>query len=189
MAFPPSTGSFQIDFRGLDLVRSRDCVVFGKGDAHVVTVDTAMLAGGWAGGQGVMWVDSSLPTPVVSYSTGLYGGFLLWGSDESADQHVSSTRGQLAHPDSVVMMAGNTIMSTSSYEKYTYASRVAGGPLVPLVYVPGEPLYFSRRGLWTKEEEASVAPSLPFAPAFFTGFVTQVPAPVNQFFLGVQTSL
>jgi hypothetical protein len=87
------------------------------------------------------------------------------------------------------MMAGNAVLSTSSYERFTYASRVSGGPLVPLVYAPKDPLYFSRRGLWTIENEASIAPALPFAPAFFTGFVIQMPSPINQFFLGIQTSL
>lgn len=189
MPFPPPVGSFEIDFHGLDMVRARDCILFGKGDAHVVTVDAAMVQGGWAGGQGVMWVDSSLPEPVVSYSNGLFGGFMLWGSDESADQFVSSTRAQLVHPGSAVMMAGNNILSTSSYERYTYASRVGGGPLVPLVYAVRDPLYFSRRGLWTNEDESSIAPALPFAPASTAGFVNQAPMPVNQFFLGIQAGL
>lgn len=188
MAFPPPQGSFQIDFKGLDIVRSRDCVLFCKGDAHVVTVDVEMLTHGWAGGQGVQWVESDLEGPVVSYSEGLYGGFLLWGSDESGDDFAAMTRSQLAHPGSVVMMAGNAVISTSSYESYTYASRLAG-PLVPLVYSPKDPLYFSRRGLWTNEDEASQGVPLPFAPAFFTGFVVQAPSPLNQFYLGVQTSL
>lgn len=188
MTFPPPVGSFQINFQGLDIVRGRDCVMFGKGDAHPVVVDDAMLQGGWAGGQGVMWVDSDLPEPVVTYSNGLYGGFMLWGSDESADQFTASTRVTLVHPQSAVMMAGNAVISTSSYERYTYASRVAG-PLVPLVYQAGNPLYFSRRGLWTNEEEASQGVPLAFAPAFFTGFVVQTPSPSNQYYLGVQTSL
>lgn len=187
MAFPPSPGSFKIDFGGLDIVRARDCVMFSKGDMHPVTVDSAMIQGGWPGGQGVQWVDSTLPDPVVSYSQGLYGGFLLWGSDESADQYVSTTRGQLVHPHTAVMVAGNSVISTSSYERYTYASRLAG-PLVPLVYAPKDPLYFSLRGLWTKEDELTLSGS-PLAPAFFTGFTIQAPAPINQFFLGIQTSL
>lgn len=187
MPFPPPPGSFEIDFRGLDIVRGRDCVLFSKGDTHVVTVDAAMVQGGWPGGQGVQWVDSTLADPVVSYSQGLYGGFLLWGSDESADQFVSSTRSQLVYPQSVVMMAGNAVISTSSYERYTYASRL-GGPLVPLVYAPKDPLFFSLRGLWTKEDELTLSGN-PNAPAFFTGFTIQVPSPVNQFYLGIQASL
>jgi len=162
-------------------------VLFSKGDTHVVTVDAAMVQGGWPGGQGVQWVDSTLADPVVSYSQGLYGGFLLWGSDESADQFVSSTRSQLVYPQSVVMMAGNAVISTSSYERYTYASRL-GGPLVPLVYAPKDPLFFSLRGLWTKEDELTLSGN-PNAPAFFTGFTIQVPSPVNQFYLGIQASL
>lgn len=187
MSFPPQ-GSFTIDFKGLDIVRARDCVVFSKGDAHGVTVDASMLVGGWAGGQGVQWVESDIEEPVVSYSQGLYGGFLIWGSDESADRFTAVTRSQIVHPGSVVMMAGNAVISTSSYERYTYASRLAG-PLVPLVYAPKDPLYFSRRGLWTNEDESSQGVPLAFAPAFFAGFCLQAPAPVNQFYLGIQTSL
>jgi len=187
MPFPPPIGSFQINFRGLDLVRGRDCVVFGKGDTHMVAIDSAMLAGGWAGGQGVQWVDSSTDDPTVTYSSGLYGGFMLWGSDESADQFSAYTRNQLVYHTGV-MMAGNAVISTSSYEKYTYASRIGPGPLVPLVYAPKDPLYFSLRGLWTKEDELTLSGS-PNAPAFFTGFVLQLPKPVNQFFLGIQASL
>jgi hypothetical protein len=189
MPFPPPVGSFVIDFRGLDIVRGRDCVLFSKGDAHVVTIGDDMLAGGWPGGQGVQWIDSNeadAPEAVVTYSSGLYGGFMLWGSDESADQYVSSTRSALTYKVGV-MMAGNAILSTSSYEKYTYASRIAG-PLVPLVYQPKDPLYFSLRGLWTKEDELTLVGS-PLAPAFFTGFTIQPPMPINQFFLGVQSSL
>ncbi len=186
MPFPPPPGSFQIDFRGLDIIRSRDCVVFEKGDAHIVTLDSTMLQGGWPGGQGVQWVDSTLDEFVVSYSGGLYGGFMIWGSDESADQYISSFQTQLVYQTGV-MMAGNAVISTSSYERYTYASRIAG-PLVPLVYAPKDPLYFSLRGLWTKEDELTLSGS-PLAPAFFTGFTIQPPAPVNQFFLGIQASL
>lgn len=162
--------------------------MFAKGDAHPVMVDDAMLAGGWAGGQGCQWIDSDRFEPVVTYSKGLYGGFMLWGSDESADQWVSATRVQLTHPQSAVLMAGNAVISTSTYEKYTYASRLAGGPLVPLVYQVRDPLYFSLRGFWTIEDELSQS-SDPLAPAFFTGFVIQRPSVSNQFFLGVQASL
>lgn len=186
MPFPPPIGSFQIDFTGLDLIRSRECVVFTKGDTHNVTISSAMLQGGWPGGQGVQWVDSDQEGFVVSYSQGLFGGFMLWGSDESADQFVSSTRNQIVY-ETGVMMAGNAVLSTTSFERYTYASRIAG-PLVPLVYAPKDPLYFSLRGLWTKEDELTLSGS-PLAPAFFTGFTIQPPMPANQFFLGIQATL
>lgn len=189
MAFPPPLGSAQVQFKGLDVVRSRDLVLFCKGDAHVVQVSAEMIVGGWAGGTGVMWIDSPHPEPVVSYSNGLFGGFMLYGSDESADQFKSDTRRQLVHPQSAVMMAGSAIISTSSYERYTYGSRLAGGALTPLVYEVRDPLYFSRRGLWTKEDEASLGVALPFAPAFSCGVVMAVPSSLNQFFLGIQTIL
>ncbi len=187
MPFPPPPGSFSIDFTGLDIIRSRDCVIFIKGDSHSVAVDPAMVAGGWPGGQGVQWTSSTLDEPVVTYSKGLYGGFLIWGSDESADQYVATTRNQLVYSNAV-MMAGRAIISTSSYEKYTYASRTGAGPLVPIVYNPHDILYFSLRGLWTNEDELTLSAD-PLAPAFFTGFVAQIPKKTNQFFLGIQTSL
>lgn len=187
MPFPPPPGSFEIDFRGLDIVRSRDCVVFLKGEAHAVVVSNAMLQGGWAGGQGVQWVDSTLDELVVSYSKGLYGGFLIWGSNESADQYVSTTQSQIVY-QRAVMMKGRALLSTSTYERYTYASRIGGGPLVPLVYSPHDLLYFSLRGLWTKEDELTLSGD-PLSPAFFSGFVAQIPKANNQFFLGIQTSL
>jgi hypothetical protein len=187
MPFPPPQGSFQIDFGGMDMVRSRDCVVFIKGESHIVGIGAAMLTNGWAGGQGVQWQDSTVDDFVVTYSAGLYGGFMLWGSDESADQFTAMTQNQLVYGTGV-MMAGNALISTSSYEKYTYASRIGPGPLVPLVYQPRDILYFSLRGLWTKEDELTLSGS-PLAPAFFGGFVAQRPKPNNQFFLGIQTSL
>jgi hypothetical protein len=183
MVFPPPVDSFQIDFKGFDIIRGRDCVIFGKAEIYTVGIDDVMLAGGWDGGTGVTWVDSLSEIPMVSYSNGLYGGFLIFGSSETADQYVSSTQNQLAYGRGVIA-TGNAVISTSTYERYTYASRVSGGFLVSLVYTPGEPLYFSKRGLWTNEKEGT-----PLGDNFFTGFVMQAPSKTNQFFLGIQTSL
>lgn len=187
MPFPPATGTFEIDFGGMDLIRSRDCHVFFKAETYTVVPDAAMLEAGWPGGQGVQWVDSTRDEFTVTFSSGLFGGFLIWGSDESADQHVATTRNQIVYPHAV-MGAGNALISTSSYEKYTLASRLAGPPFVPLVYAPHDPVYFSLRGLWTKEDELTITAD-PRAPAFFCGFVMQVPKDNNQSFLGIQTSL
>lgn len=186
MTFPPPVGSFQIDFHGIDLVRSRDCIVFVKDDTYAVRVDATMMVGGWPGGQGVQWVDSDTDDFTVTYSAGLAGGFLIWGSDESADQFTSMT-GRAAQYGDAVFFCGSPLLSTSSYERYTYASRNAG-PLVPLVYDPNDSLYFSLRGLWTKEDELTLSAS-GLAPAVSTGRVVQVPQPVNQFFLGIQATL
>jgi len=186
MPFPPPAGSFQIDFHGLDLIRSRDCIAWHIDDAITVKVSSAMIAGGWPGGQGVQWVDTGIDEFSVDYSAGHFGGFLIWGSDESADQYVSTTTGPLVYGDAV-MVSGSSLLSTSSYEQYTYTSRL-GGPLVPLTYVPNDKLYFSLRGLWTNEDELTLSGDA-LAPALSVGRVMQAPQEVNQFFLGIQTTL
>lgn len=170
-----------------EIFRSRDCVAFFKGDCQPVAVSPAMVAGGWVGGQAVQWVADPSDEPTVTYSNGLYGGFLLFGSNELGDDYASMTRSQPTYRFAT-FGSGGWLISTIAYERYTYASRIGGGPLVPLVYGPNEPLYFSLRGLWTKEDELTLSLSL-LAPAFFTGFVSQVPKASNKFYLGIQTSL
>lgn len=170
-----------------EILRSRDCLVLFKGDSQTVVVDDIMVRGGWPGGQGVQWVDAVGDQRVVTYSSGLYGGFLVWGSDEPGDQLTAMTRQQPAYRYAT-MLSGGSLMLTGSYERYTYASRIGGGPLVPLVYGINDPLYFSLRGLWTNEDELTLSGDTR-APAFFTGMVAQLPKPSNKFFLGIQTSL
>jgi hypothetical protein len=184
--FPPPVGTFKIDFGGIDAIRARDCTVWVKDATFPVAVSSAMLAGGWPGGQGVQWVNSLSDTFTVTYSSGLFGGFLIWGSSESADRYTAMTGQQLTY-GYAVMVAGRGLMSTSSYEQYTYASRLHG-PLVPLVYGASNPLYFSLRGLFTIEDELTLSGS-PLAPAMQTGVVAQVPKNVNEFFLGLQFTL
>lgn len=177
----------QLDFHGIDLIRGRDCVVFFKGDGYTISVSSAMLSGGWVGGQGVQWGSYSDPdNPIITYSSGLFGGFMLWGSNEAADQYTAMT-GQYLTYGYGVLMAGRAIISTIAYEQYTYASRHVG-PLVPLTYNPNDPLYMSLRGYWTKEDELTLSGS-PLAPALACGFVCQLPKAVNEFRLGVQTKL
>lgn len=170
-----------------ELFRSRDCVVFFKGDTQTVAVHQDMVDLGWPGGQGVIWVDSAVDERMVTFSDGLYGGFLVWGSDESGDRFTAMTR-QQPHYKYATFFSGGCLIATSSYERYTFASRLAGPPYVPLVYLPNDILYFSKRGLWTKEDELSITLD-PRAPCFFTGFVAQVPKENNGYFLGIQTSL
>lgn len=170
-----------------EIFRSRDCIVFFKGDSQPVAVDPAMVAAGWPGAQGVQWATSPADERVVTFSRGLYGGFLLWGSDEPGDGFASMTRSQSTYRYAT-FCSGGWLISTSSYEKYTYASRTGGGPLVPIVYTANQPLYFSLRGLWTNEDELTLE-SDPQAPSFFTGFVAQIPKATNNYYLGIQTSL
>lgn len=172
-----------------EIIRARDVIVFFKGDTCTVAVSQAMVNGGWPGGQGVQWVNppSGEDIRVVTYSRGLYGGFLVWGSDERGDDFTAMTRNQ-PHYRFATIFLGGSLISTSTYERYTYASRTGGGPLVPLAYNVNDPLYFSLRGYWTNEDEVTLA-GLPYAPAFFTGVCAQRPKASNNFYLGIQTSL
>ncbi len=169
-----------------DILYARDCICFFKGDTQTVTVSPEMAAGGWPGGQGVQWVDSPIDDRVVTYSSGLYGGFLVWGSDEEGDRFTAITRQQPQYRYATMFSGG--LIATSSYEKYTYASRLAGPPYVSLVYAVQDILYLSLRGLWTKEDELTLSGS-PLAPAFFTGFVARLPRASNRFFMGIQASM
>lgn len=135
----------------IEVARSRDVVIFSKGDSITVELDPSLRS--WSGGLGVAWASGGdKDTFAVQASDGLFGGFFLWGSDESGDQFVSLTRSQPSY-GYAVMGTGNWVGYFSNYEIYTYASRIGGGPLVPLVYNPTDLLYFSLRGLWTKEDE------------------------------------
>src|SRR6478609_9568590 len=137
-----------------EIFRTRDCVVFFKGDA---------------------------------YSDGLYGGFFLWGSNESSDQYVSFFKNQIEYGFGVLCLGG-WLISTLTYERYTYASRISG-PLVPIQYVEGQRLRFSLRGYFTTEDEWTLSGD-PRAPnGYYIGSVTQSPKYLNDSYLGVQTSI
>lgn len=173
-----------------ELARTRDCVVLFKGDSYSVLVDDAMQAGGWQGGQAVRWVDSPRDEFLVSYSDGLYGGFMLWGSNESSDQYVSTFEQQPTYGYGT-FCAGGWLMMTRTFERYTYASRTGGGPLVPITYTVGQRLLFSLRGYWTNEDEWTLSGD-PRAPnGYYIGNVVQAPAPNAQgeYYMTIQTSI
>ena len=136
----------------MEVARTRDMVVLSKGDAYAVLVDVTMRTGGWQGGQAVVWTDSPRDEFLVTYSDGLYGGIMLWGSNESSDQFISMVEQQPTYGYGV-LGTGSWLMSTRTFEQFTYASRTGGGPLVPITYVVGERLRFSLRGYWTNEDE------------------------------------
>lgn len=170
-----------------EIFRTRDCVVFYRSDAFAVAVSDQMLLSGWAGCQGVQWVDSSLDEFKVTYSDGLFGGFALWGSNESSDQLVSFFGNQVKY-GYLVFCTGNWFISTANYERYTYASRQAG-PLVALTYTEGEKLHFSLRGYFTNEDEWTLSGD-PRAPnGFVVGLVMQRPSSLNNNYLGIQTTM
>ena len=170
-----------------ELFRSRDCIVFVKGDTITVAVDDELIQNGWTGGSGVEWTDSASDEFRVTRSTGRFGGFLVWGSNESADQYTGMT-GQFPYYGYGQMFFGGNLISTSSYEKYTWASRQSG-PLVPLTYNPQDKLYFSLRGLWTKEDEWTLSGD-PRAPNTNMAAVTvQAPKANNNYFIAIQTMM
>lgn len=87
------------------------------------------------------------------------------------------------------MGAGSWLISTGTYEKYTYASRTGPGPLVPLVYDASDRLLFLLNGLFTKEDEWTLSGD-PRAPnTFYVGYVSQIALPTWDDYLTIQTSL
>jgi hypothetical protein len=169
--------------------RVRDVNVLFKGDSYTVMVDDALRASGWQGGQGVKWVDSDKEEFIVGPSDGLYGGFLLWGSNEPSDQYVSSIEKQVEY-GYAVFCAGGWLMATRTFERYTYASRQAG-PLVPITYTVGERVRFSLRGWWTNEDEWALSGDPRGSNGYFIGNVVQTPTPndFGELFLTLQTSI
>lgn len=172
-----------------EIFRTRDVVVFKKGDTFSVRLNDALLRNGWAGGQLVMWDDCPLDDFQVQYSDGRFGGFLLWGSDEDSDRYVSMVGQQIKYGYAVLGMGGWSI-STRTFERFTYASRIAGPPYVPIAYNEGDFLRISLRGLFTPEDEWTLSGD-PRAPNnFWAGVCTQAPDPAkNGDYLGVQANL
>lgn len=173
-------------------IRDRDCIILVKGDAYPVTVDSVLATQGWKGGQAVQWTVPIQDEFLVTQSTGLYAGFMLWGSNESGDQFTAMTRNQPYYRFGTIGAGGWHIMTTT-FEKYTYASRQVG-PLVPLVYHTSDRLVFSLRGYWTKEITEWVDSGIPDLVArglneYYIGFVTQVPSDLTLGYLGVQVSI
>ncbi len=169
-----------------EILRSRDCIVFVRDDTLTVVVDDTMVQGGWPGGQGAQWVGTVDDEFLVTYSRGKFGGFLVWGSDEVGDDLAATTRNQPCY-HFATMLFGASVFATSSYERYTLASRLIP-PLIPLVYTENQSLYLSLRGLWTNEDELSFIVD-PDAPSVQAGIVVQVPSALNRQYLCIQTTM
>jgi len=171
----------------LQYPRTRDVEVLFKGDSYSVSVDQAMATKGWRGGQFVRWVDSPRDEFLVTLSDGLYGGFMLWGSNEPSDQFTSMT-GQQPLYGYGTLCAGGWLIATVSFEKYTYASRQVG-PLVPIVYTAGVRLRISLNANVTPEDEWTLSGD-PRAPNnFYIGSIIQAPSADNNNYLTLQTSI
>ena len=170
-----------------EISRTRDCIAHFKGDAYPVKISDAMVSDGWSGGQGVQWADSTRDEFIVTFSEGLYGGFLLWGSNEASDQYTALINNQTTYRFAT-LCTGGWLISTTTYEQYTYASRQMG-PLVEITYTAGERLRFSLRGWWTNEDEWTASGD-PRAPnEYYVGSVIQIPREENNYYLVIQTTI
>lgn len=169
------------------IVRERDVIVLAKSKGIPVEVDPTLAASGWAGGQGVSWVDSTSDTLIVSFSTGLPAGFLLWGSNESSDQFISYIQNQPLYRFATLCFGG-WMICTKTFEQFTYQSRQSG-PLVPITYAEGEPLFFSLRGLFTNQDEWALSGD-PRAPNIFgVGVVAQAPSSLTNGYITIETQI
>lgn len=172
-----------------EIFRTRDATVHFKGDAYPVAVHPDMMNLGWPGGQGVQWCDSPLDEFRVTFSDGIYGGFLLWGSDETADQLTGNTGNQLTY-GYAIFCAGGWLVSFDTYERYTWDSRHGIGPAnVPIVYTVGQRLVFSNRGWWTNENEWAKVADPRGDNFYYVAYVVQEPNLTNNYRLVLQTSI
>jgi hypothetical protein len=171
----------------MEIEQTRDCIALVTDFSLPVLVDDAMAVGGWVGGTGVTWAPTDADTFLVTYSDGSYGGFLLWGSNESSDQYISYTGNQPTYKYAQACF-GSWVVSTVAFELYTLESRLAGTPVVN-AYVAGERLRFSLRGLWTPQDEWSVSGDSRAPNEFLVGTVIQPPSIHNNNHLMLQTSL
>lgn len=171
----------------LELFRTRDCVVWVKGETLTVSVDHELILNGWKGGSGVTFAPITQDQILVTRTNGLGGGFVLWGSDESSDQFTGMTANQPYYGFAVLGM-GAWLIGTPTFEKYTYASRQAG-PLVPIAYSADDQLFFSLRGFWTKEDEWTLSGD-PRAPNDnVMGFVAERPSNVTNGYMTIQVDI
>lgn len=168
-------------------IRDRECIILVKGDTYPVTVDSVLATQGWKGGQAVQWTAPTQDEFLVTRSNGLYAGFMLWGSSEVGDQFTAMTQNQPYYRFGTVGAGGWHILTTT-FERYTYASRQVG-PLVPITYNASDRLLFSLRGYWTSEDEWSLSGDARAPNTYFIGFVTQAPSSLTNFYLGIQVSI
>lgn len=171
-----------------EIFRTRDVVIFAKGDTFTLDVDNPSALSGWKGGQGFQYTPAVGDNILVTLSDGYYAGFALWGSDESSDEFTALTRNQPTYKFAV-LGAGGWIIATTSFEQYTYLSRTGGGPLVPIVYNASDRLVFSLRGFWTKEDEWTLSGDLRAPNNYFIGFVVQAPTPARNNYMTIQVSI
>ena len=113
---------------------------------------------------------------------------MLNGSDEPGDMLTGLTMNQ-PYYKIATLCAGGWLIMTTSFERYTWASRHGPGPLVEIVYHESDRLVFSMRGYWTNSDEWTESGD-PRAPnSYYIGFVVQVPTAANGWYMTIQTSI
>jgi len=172
----------------LEVFRTRDVVIWVKGETLTVSVDSGLILNGWKGGSGITFAPTSQDKILVTQSDGLSGGFMLWGSDESSDQFTAMTENQPYYGFAVIGM-GAWLIATPTFEQYTYLSRQGPGPLIPIVYNANDQLFFSLRGYWTNEDEWALSGD-PRAPNDnVSGFVAEPPSGVDSNYMTIQVDI
>ena len=138
-------------------------------------------------GQGVQWAASTKDEFLVTYPTDTTPA----SCSGAQTKRVTSSRRCREPPfyRFATCGAGGWHISTRSYERYTYASRTGGGPLVPISYNASDRLVFSLRGYWTKEDEWTLSGDPRGSNSYYIGFVTQVPSAATEFYMGIQVSI
>lgn len=165
--------------------RTRDLIIFKKGDTLPVTVSPAMVTGEWSGGHGVQWFSSGRDEFAVTTSDGPAHGFMLWGSDETSDRYTAMTRTQPNYRFGT-MGFGGWLISVRNFEQFTLASRLASSE-APLTYAVNDVLFFSLRGRWTNEDEWTISGDPRGANPYQVGVVVQAPSALTNGYLTVQT--
>lgn len=140
----------------LDGYLNRECPIFHKGDSMPIRISSSLASSGWLGGQFVKWVDDGSGQPVVALADGRYCGFMPFGSSEPSDQYTAMTNQNPLYKYVTLFFGGN-FLATTTYERYTYISRHAGPPYVPLVYSAQDFLYVSENGKITNQDESDPA--------------------------------
>lgn len=170
-----------------EIERTRDVVTFKKGDCYTVSVSPGLAQSGWLGGQGIQWFDAGRDDLVVEATDGAAQGFLMWGSDEIPDRFTSMTRNQPVYEFGVIGFGG-WLFSTTTFEKYSWASRQVG-PLVEISYQPQDQLVFSLRGRWTKEDEWTLSGDARAPNENVMGVVVQAPSALTDGYMTIQARI
>ena len=177
---------------------ARDLVLMVKGDSFTVQIANGFDAEGWPGGQFVKYTTPVGGFPTVTKADGRYCGFMIFGSNEQADQFTSMTQQNVVYSYATLQFGGN-VFYTRTYEEFGYLARNGLGPMVPLVYTPNQFLYISENGKITNENESDQAlfpphnfpdgTPVPDNSFIAFGLCFAPPQPATNFYIGCQSNI